>query len=331
MGESQGMPRKEEKKKGGGGGKARAPYVLYYYITYIFYINIGGSANEKKNSVFLPQSENGATPHNLLKCFFSVLSIIVYWGVSCNQKKKKENMIDGVVEDAVRSMMGNMNYRHQHEIEARLGRMEGGHFISGVNPEWFNVIRHRLELCNSWSDQQGWQDSEDTTFEWRGKQVRQSRVCNTKDCRIDIRSIHKDRKASVCVPLQASRGDSCEDPFHLVPTGVDTMRVSYSTETPVAKKSFPDIVRPIYVRIKQRRSFILESSAMEGAAWRFDLTRTWAGRTREEAEQQQHESPAVCEVELEWIPPVTPVALPPVALLVYSLSQSILTKMASLL
>lgn len=196
-------------------------------------------------------------------------------------------------------------HRHQHEVEARLGRMEGGRFVSGVNPEWFEVLLQRLELCGTWTSQEGWVDSEDTTFESRGRQVRQSRVCNTKDCRIDIRSIYKDRKASACRPLEASRGDSGQDPFQLVPTGVDTMRVSYSVEAPVPKQGFPELVRPLHVRIKQRRSFVLESTGIEGAAWRFDLTRTWSGRTREEAEQLQRGGcPAVCEVELEWIPPL---------------------------
>ena len=261
-------------------------------------------------------------------------------GVSENATKKKERVghlaalfprrlpMEAVITQAVQALRGERGRAH-HEIEARLGRMEGGCFVSGVNPEWFDVLLQRLELCGEWSSQQGWQDSEDTTFEARGRQVRQSRVCNTRDCRIEIHSIHKDRKASACLPLEASRGDAGQDPFRLVSTGVDTLRVSYSTETPAAKQSFPELVRPLHVRLKQRRSFVLESHALEGAGWRFDLTRTWAGRSREEAEQRQHDEPPVCEVELEWIPPTKGVDRLPDAMPA-SLAASIHAKMAAL-
>lgn len=238
--------------------------------------------------------------------------------------------IDKVITEAIEAIERAEGQAHQHEIEARLGRMEEGRFVSGVNPEWFDVLLQRLELCGDWSSQEAWQDSEDTTFESRGKQVRQSRICNARDCRIEIRSIHKERKASACAPLTASRGGSGQNPFHLVPTGVDTLRVSYATEKPVSKHSFPELVRPLHVRIKQRRSFVLESRAHEGAGWRFDLTRTWAGGTREEAERSQRGGcPAVCEVELEWIPPHRPGPLP--AGTVASLSASIRAKMSALL
>ena len=236
--------------------------------------------------------------------------------------------MDAVISSAVRAIGQGGGCPRQHEVEARLGSMEGDRFVPGVNPEWFKVLLHRLELCTVWSAQEGWQESEDTTFTAGGRQVRQSRICNTKDCRIDIQSVHKERKASACVPLGASRGDSAQDPFHMIPTGVDTMRISYSTEIPVNKLIFPDIVLPTYVRIKQRRSFVLESSALEGAGWRFDLSRTWSGCTREAAEQSQHNSPPVCEVELEWVPPMN---FPLPIGIVDSLSSSFSSKMSALL
>ena len=218
-----------------------------------------------------------------------------------------------------------------HEIEARLGRMEGKHFVSGVNPKYFDVLLQRLELCDAWASQDGWRESEDSTFEDpHGRQVRQTRTCNTRECRIELSAIHKDRKASACVALarQATEEDS---PFALIPTGVDAMRVSYATETPVKKESLPQLVRPLHVRIKQRRSFTLPSTALEGAAWRFDLTRTWSGSAREEAERRQHEEPPVCEVELEWVPPLAAVAQPPSVALTESLANSIRSKMSALL
>ena len=236
--------------------------------------------------------------------------------------------IDEVIAEAVNAIR-EAKHTEQHEIEARLGRMQDGHFISGVNQEWFNVLLQRLELCSTWSHQDAWQDSEDTTFESRGRQVRQSRVCNTKECRIEVRTIHKSRKACVCVPLGSSRGDEGQDPFHLVPTGVNMMRISYSIEAPVSRQSFPEIVYPIYVRLKQRRSFVLESSALQGASWRFDLTRTWSGKTRAEAEESQCASPPICEVELEWIPPICATKLP--VDMARSLSASFYAKMSALI
>ena len=74
------------------------------------------------------------------------------------------------------------------------------------------------------------------------------------------------------------------------------MRVALSEETPI--HSPPELVKPEYVRIRQRASHLYKSTTY---TLRYDLTRTWAGTSRTEAEKEQFSNAATCEVELELV------------------------------
>lgn len=185
-----------------------------------------------------------------------------------------------------------------HEIEARLGTVsQRGSFVPGVDPEWFEALCLRLEKCNEWCEQKQWSESEDTSFNIGTMKVRQSRICDSDNCIVNLHTIRKTSIAHTLLKLPTT----C-DATPTVDVGADTIKIAHSSEEAV-HDSLPTLVRPLHVRIKQRREFLVNSTAIIGAKWRFDMTRTWSGRTREEAETLQNSEPPVCEVELEWIPP----------------------------
>lgn len=75
------------------------------------------------------------------------------------------------------------------------------------------------------------------------------------------------------------------------------VRFSVSVETPVSSEDLEASVKPIWVRLKRRHSFIYNQ-------WRFDLTRVWSAPSRTEAEvKQSRGEPSSYEIEIEcWQP-----------------------------
>ena len=76
---------------------------------------------------------------------------------------------------------------------------------------------------------------------------------------------------------QPYESGSLKPSFELVPD----LRISVSDEKQVSAEHLPDTVDPEYIRLKQRRSFVLNKY------WRYDITRSWSGKTKAEAEQKQ--------------------------------------------
>lgn len=185
------------------------------------------------------------------------------------------------------------------ELEGRLGRMCDGRFVPGVSSVWFQTLAVRLERYPGWAHQSQWVEIEDTFFSHDGRDFRQSRTCNAVTCRVDLSTIQKTRGPSRVIlteQLALVQND-------ILPTDVTALRISQATETECDCQHLPPIVTPTYVRIKQRKTFRLNSQRCSGGGWKFELTRSWAGRNREEAELCQRSSDPVNEVEVEWLPP----------------------------
>ena len=233
-----------------------------------------------------------------------------------------ENCIN-VIENAVDAMKTKCEKNVSHEIEGRMGtRGENGNFIAGVDPEWFEALVRRLECCNAWSSQKNWIESEDTSFNLGKTKVRQSRICNPRTCAVDLITLNKKAINSACIAMEMNND-------HTINIGADTIRVAYSSEK-ITNATLPAIVEPQHVRIKQRRFFTQESTSIKGAKWNYELTRTWSGKTREEAEHNQNTVQPVCEVEIEWQPPDSAFKQLESPKLAKHLTQSLLQKMNSL-
>lgn len=227
------------------------------------------------------------------------------------------NALDAIVSSSLSPALN-------HEIEARLGTVtETGNFVPGVDPEWFEALCLRLEKCNEWCEQKQWTESEDTSFNMGTMKVRQSRICDSDNCTVNLYTIRKKSIAHSLLKLPIN----CDN-APTVDIGADTIKIAHSSEEAI-RASLPTIVCPLYVRIKQRREFVLHSTAVLGAKWRFDMTRAWSGKTREEAETMQSSRPPVCEVELEWIPPSEIVRSEYHSVGLDNVSQSLITSMIS--
>jgi len=71
-------------------------------------------------------------------------------------------------------------------------------------------------------------------------------------------------------------------------------KANLSREVPIPRSSLPTIVTPSFVRIKQRQSYIY-------GAWRYDVTLTWSGTSKTDAEAKQHTCEPDYELEIECI------------------------------
>jgi hypothetical protein len=63
----------------------------------------------------------------------------------------------------------------------------------------------------------------------------------------------------------------------------------------------PNFALPTMVRIKQRKSFYYTPDHFVKPIWSFDFTKTWFGKTKEEAELAQKQSESIYEIECECL------------------------------
>lgn len=168
------------------------------------------------------------------------------------------------------------------ELEARLGRYDTstGRFDAGLYGLYFQNVVTALDACQQWASVSDWEEVVDTFFVLpNGQQAR------TTTSSAGAHTISKTRVASqqlLCMgDLAAANSQS----------GLD-LRITLSREKTVVP---PFTAAPSKVRLKQRRSY-------NAVNWRFDVSRTWMGDTRSQAEAAQMSQGPVYEVELEFTP-----------------------------
>jgi len=83
------------------------------------------------------------------------------------------------------------------------------------------------------------------------------------------------------------------------------VRIDLNREQEIAEKDprLPWLQNTTHMRIKQRKSYTYASDNAEKPTWQFDLTFSWSGTTKTEAEQKQRNTPPTCEVECELLNP----------------------------
>ena len=184
------------------------------------------------------------------------------------------------------------------ELELRLGRTTpAGDFVASVDALWFSTLLRRLELCPDWVQKTHWIETEDNFFrDLDGQIVRQTRLCDPDTCCVRLDTVCKQRQSQTVVPTPQLSSPTNE----ILPSRVNAVRFAVSREEPVDGSKLPNIVEVTHTRIKQRKRFAAASHQHPGCLWWFDLTRTWGGQNREDAEQKQHSEPATHEVEIEF-------------------------------
>lgn len=80
-----------------------------------------------------------------------------------------------------------------------------------------------------------------------------------------------------------------------------SVKICVSQEKPIDNCDLPDVVKPNFVRIKQRKSYLYKPSYTDKPFIRYDITRSWEGETREDVEKKQRDVEAEYEIELEYM------------------------------
>jgi len=188
-----------------------------------------------------------------------------------------------------------------YELECRLGQWQGDHFQSGVSKPLVERILALFDTFAHWSKVTGWEETHDyfyindpslptvrTTASFRTD-------AQTGRKRIDTAHIRKYPRAKADFRyVSAYASDFRYD-----------LRVSLTYEAHVSEQELPAVVNPTSVRIKSRKSFYYKSEDFPAPEplWRFDITRSWCGPDRSQAEWKQRQNDTTYEVELECLNP----------------------------
>ena len=199
------------------------------------------------------------------------------------------------------------------EIEGRLGRWtEQGTFSSDIGNSAFCTILHLLETFPRWSKVEDWEESQDVFYtlalpvagaEPTKMQVRTS--VSSRDGKHSVSHIVKRRIRSADFSLQSMDQGSCA-------LGTDTgklindisARLCASLEKVLPPEVLPVAVTPDFVRIKERKRFLLPSLGIDGNCFAFETTIVFTGKSKSEAEKNQKNNIAPSfEIEIECLAP----------------------------
>lgn len=173
------------------------------------------------------------------------------------------------------------------ELELRMGAQPaGGTFSPGVARRAFEEIEMDLrdEPKLRPSPQDAYVELHDYHYTDRsGRRIR-TRVHFDSEM-MELSTVHT-VKVQVC-NVMLKRGDGCD-------AGI---RLSLCREVPVTDP--PQSCMPTYMRIKQRQCF--RDLREGGVVWSYELSKTWAGTSRSNAEHRQHVCPPTYEVECELV------------------------------
>lgn len=199
------------------------------------------------------------------------------------------------IVETMRSMQANMSEGQSMELEARVQSNRGG------------LTRAQLEgivgtlVSAEWGvfeDISPWQESRDVFYRLpqSNEMVRGEMHMDSDNLVTRTQTIYKTRVR--WVDLQSNSFN---------------VRITLSKESLVPPELIPDMVTPVYVRIKQRRSFV-RCSSDESAKFSYDVTQSWSGNSMREVETHQisaHKDPMYefeiehlyshCDMRPEWV------------------------------
>ena len=219
------------------------------------------------------------------------------------------------IAEAVPYMQDDADAAVKVEIEGRLGVADSNGFSSDIGKAAFCSILAALETYPRWKHVTGWVESQDVFYS-----VELSpEICGyDKPTKLQVRtSVGLDaNKQLILVHILKRRLRSVT--MQAVPLGSNATsldgveqlstpllaRISVSIEQSLPLHLLPVAVMPDFVRIKQRKRFLLNSLGIEPPAFAFDLTIVYSGTTKSEAEKRQATGAAASyEVEIEAIEP----------------------------
>ena len=174
------------------------------------------------------------------------------------------------------------------ELEARLGHWneEDRRFHPGVDRFFMERALNMLNSFDAWSRVTSWSEMQDFFYtDNSGKNMRTTVFYD--DQNKQIRQHHIIKKV---INRETALVKGSENP---------DIRISLAIEQEVDESLVPDVVQPNHVRIKQRKSFFYTPLAFSEPIWVFDMTLSWSGDTKSDAERKQYSVPPVYEIECE--------------------------------
>jgi hypothetical protein len=193
-----------------------------------------------------------------------------------------------------------------YELEARFGKWQGQHFQSGVSKPFTEKILNMFDTFAQWSRVTDWEETHDYYYANHADQ-NVPMVRTTASFRTDSKT---GRKRIVTEHIRKYPRHKID--FQYVTTSPLVypdfrydLRICLNYEERVSEQELPSIVNPSSVRIKSRKSFYYKSEEFPSAEplWKFDVTRSWNGASRTEAELKQKNGDIIYELELECLNP----------------------------
>ena len=201
------------------------------------------------------------------------------------------------------------------ELEARFGTLstDGRNmFQPGVSTEFLQQTLQEVGTFPDWHLVTDWKETHDYYYELpphpedlRGQAVL---VRTTVDFRKE-----KNQEAQIVTEHICKQPRDKQD-FRFVPGGGNALntlatvpgmdvRVSLNFEEAVPADSIPTRIKPKFVRIKNRKSFIYQPAHAQNPIWSVDFTKSWSAPTRSDAEMKQRERETINEIEVECLDP----------------------------
>lgn len=169
------------------------------------------------------------------------------------------------------------------ELELRLGRETPQGFRSGVDEDFFQTLEGSLCAFGGWTSA-----DKDEVASYAYAHSGNMRTTTTYPGPV-VTHMRKTRDSEF-FGIHTSSDDKSGGQQRLY-----DIRVSLNSEKTILPHELPTHVEPTLVRIRRRRSFVLDG------IWRFDLTRAWSGNTRSDAENRLATQPPDYEVEIEYL------------------------------
>jgi hypothetical protein len=189
-----------------------------------------------------------------------------------------------------------------YELECRFGTWQGQYFHNGVSRVFVEKILAMFETFPQWSKVTDWEETHDYYYS-NGTDPTLPMVRTTASFKTDKKM---NRKYIATEHIRKYSHSKMDFQYQGSPTEFRyDVRVALNYEEKVSDQELPSIVNPSSVRIKSRKSFYYKSEDFPSSdpLWRFDITRSWSGLSRSEAEIKQKNSDTTFEVELECLNP----------------------------
>tara|TARA_B110000046_G_scaffold183574_1_gene219940 strand:+ start:2682 stop:3389 length:708 start_codon:yes stop_codon:yes gene_type:complete len=169
------------------------------------------------------------------------------------------------------------------ELELRFGRISNtGKFVAGVSLQDVEKFIARLNT-NVDIPQTDWAEHHDFFFPVDGVMTRQRTIFNINTLCIDSEVVQKVCVKQVVVRDEKS-GNAC--------------RVALSKEFPVEMSRLPLSTTTNRVRIQQRKVYTWSSNGT-APQWQYEISNTWSGDTRGDAETNKTNCAPTYEFEIE--------------------------------